>query len=184
MTVSRDNLLQWCWQAAEVGGLSGLEPSYLARRHRVPLIEIAPFLPNRTYALLLLVDDILREGDMSSSQGGRGDDYLFDAIMVYFDRAHLHHSAIAKLWSDLHWHPLEGITLLPHFTKTINSMVDQAFGEMNWLTQQMTYKAYQLLVGETFLTWLDDSTPDLAKTMAKLDHGLKRLQSCRALFSS
>lgn len=184
MTVSREQLIQWCWQGAVVGGIACLEPAYLAQRHRVPIVEITAYIPSRFYGLLLLVEDVLSRIDLPERHGERAEDYLFDGIMAYFDGAQPHREAIAKIWSDLCWYPRETIQLIPQFTQPINYMVDQAFGDNTWLVQQVHYKAYQILLVETFLVWLDDYTSDLAKTMAKLDFGLKRLQACRDYFSS
>lgn len=184
MGISRDDLMRWCWHEAELGGLSSLEPSYLAQRYHVPLMDITRFIPNRTYALRFLIEDVLGGVGLPFSSTPAGNDFLFDGIMACFDKAQPHQAAISKIWSELPWHPLESCALIPEFTKPINKMVDQAFGEMSWFMAQINYKAYQVLVLEVFLVWLDDSTPDLAKTMAKLDQGLKKLDSCRALFSS
>lgn len=184
MTVSREQLVQWCWQGASVGGIACLEPAYIAQRHHVSMVEITAYIPSRFYGLLLLIEDVLSSIDLPQRHGGHPEDYLFDGIMAYFDGAQPHKEGIARIWSDLCWYPLESVQLIPYFTQPINDMVDQAFGQNNWLVQQVYYKAYQILVVETFLVWLDDFTPDLAKTMAKLDSGLKRLQACRGYFSS
>jgi hypothetical protein len=183
MTASHDQLINWCWQAAEVGGLSALEPNYIAKHHQIPIQEITRFIPDRTYALLLLISEILNQVDIPKNTFPSSEEYLFDTIMLYFDAAQPHRSAIDKIWVDLWWYPLETFNVMSPLTKVINGIVDEAFKDNFWFLQQIYYKAYQLLILDVFITWLHDSSPDLAKTMAKLDHGLKRLQSCRTLFS-
>ncbi len=182
--INREQLIQWCWQGVEIGGLQALEPSHFAKRYGVPIIEVTAYIPDRFYALLLLIDDVFSRVELPEPRGEEKEDYLFDGIMLYFEQAQPYQTAIRKLWADLCWSPLESIKLIPHLTKPIHQMVDLTFGNTYWVVQQINYKAYEFLILETFLVWLDDETPDLSKTMAKLDFGLKRLQSYRSYFSS
>jgi hypothetical protein len=176
MPITVDQLTNWCWKLAEQEGLSGLQPDYIAQIHQVSSFEVTRFIPSRFYAILLLFSDVTAKVKVSSKGQQPIEDYLFDIFMQYFDAASPHKLAIQKLWSDLLWNPIESVKILPHITKVINQVIDQAFPDSSWVLQEIRYKAFQLLTIQVFLTWLEDDSPDLAKTMAVLDQGIKRLQ--------
>lgn len=176
MSFTLDQLTHWCWERAERGGVKLLEPAALATFYRVSLFEVRRYIPDYSHAVLLLIEDTTSKVKHTFPDTQSTQDYLFDAIMSYFDEASPHKTAIQKIWSDLMWHPMDLLKIFPSLTKVTNSLIDAVYPSSPWLIQEIRYKAFQWTIFQVFLTWLEDNSPDLAKTMAALDQQLKTLQ--------
>lgn len=168
------SIIKAAWDLAESSGLDKLELSQVALKTQVPLFEVEAIVPNQLSLLLLLISDVLAKivpikSDMLSEM-----DNIFDTMMAGFDTAQPHHKAIQKIWRDLTYKPLLLIQVMAPFQKKIAEFSEILIPEKTLLGDLIDTVGFQAIFIRVFLTWVEDETLDLSKTMAALDQSLKQ----------
>lgn len=168
------SIVSAAWCLAEEAGLSKLEPIYLSLKTEIPVLEIEMIIPNQALAIQLLVSDVLTRITPIKSDMLSDIDNLFDTIMAAFDTAQLHRKAIQKIWYDLPLNPLLFLQVIEPIQKKILEISDLLIPEQSKLTSLIDRVGLQAIFVRVFLTWVEDETLDLSKTMAILDQTLKQ----------
>lgn len=172
--VEYQRIVETAWGLATKQGLLGLNVERIAEAVSIPLSKIKDLLPEPADAILLLVADVLRKIKITSNPALSEQDRLFDALIQGFDMAEPHKPAIQKLWRDLMWKPLLLWQIVPSFQKKIDEIAQSLTENDGYLGKSLTGLGIRAIFFNTYLTWIDDETLDLSKTMATLDQSLKQ----------
>ena len=104
-------------------------------------------------------------------------DRLFDAIMRRFDAMRPHKQGVHAIMRGIRFDPAGLCAAAAGARRSLDWLLAAAgadgFSPMNCVRRVGVALAY----GDALRAWLDDDTPDMAKTMARLDRGLKRALS-------
>jgi AcrR family transcriptional regulator len=119
--------------------------------------------------------DVLKGGVSDATDPPR--DRLFDVLMRRFDALTPHKAAFAAIARDLPADPLALLVTLPHFAQSMAWMLDTAGVMLRGPLFYLQLKALSLIYLNTFRVWLGDERPDLGRTMAALDKGLRQAES-------
>lgn len=170
------------WKLVEEQGLRDVDVNRIAAVTGLSVIEICAILPDQKSILLLLIDDVLTKIQITPHQLLSEQDYLFDMLMQGFDQAEPYKLAIQKMWNDLKWKPWILLPLLPTFQNKLTQISASLSPKQGILYPVFTEFALRTIFVKTFLTWIEDETLDLSKTMATLDQSLKQYSEFQEYF--
>lgn len=110
-------------------------------------------------------------------------DTLFDLLMDRFEIMNEDRAALLSVLEACRRNPAESLLGLPHLGKALKWMLEAAGMETSgWRgAARIAGLAGVYLAG--LRAWMDDDSPDLAKTMAAIDKNLARAQSWAERFS-
>tara|TARA_B100001142_G_scaffold61929_1_gene61045 strand:+ start:261 stop:869 length:609 start_codon:yes stop_codon:yes gene_type:complete len=101
-------------------------------------------------------------------------DRLLDTMMRIFDAMEVNKAAIASILREIILDPLEALSLAPRFLNGMNWTLEAAGISTNGLVGKFRVKGLAAIYLAALRVWIDDDTPDLAKTMAFLDQRLRQ----------
>ncbi|WP_032112340.1 hypothetical protein [Candidatus Paracaedibacter symbiosus] len=174
------HIVEITWGLVAKQGLRDLDADHIAKVALMPVAPLRTMLPDQVDIILLLITDILSKIKIVPNQTLTEQDRLFDVFMQGFDMAEPHKVAIQKLWYDLIWKPWVLWQALPPFHKKLDEMVESLTTSDGVLGQLLTDFGVRAVFFKTYLTWIDDETLDLSKTMSTLDQSLKQYYELRA----
>lgn len=154
--------------------------SDLASRANVPLATLYRLFPTRE----AIVDAFVRDIDAAVVSSGcyRPDDpspardRLFDVVMRRIDAMTPHKAAVRTLMTNAACDPYAGLCVIFRLSRSLALMLEAAGLSNAGTTGVLRIKGLSLIWLNTVRTWLDDSSADLAKTMAALDKGLRQAE--------
>lgn len=174
MTLSEyRQVIDGAWALVEVHGLR-VDADSIAKAASIPAAKVRSILPDQGSIILLLVADVLSKIQVVPNQVLPEQDRLFDAIMQGFDIAEPRRQAIVKLWGEIMWKPWMWPQILPPFQKKLDEIVEILMTKGGFLQGIFTDLGIRAIFLNTFLSWVEDGTLDLSKTMATLDQSLKQ----------
>ena len=103
-------------------------------------------------------------------------DRLFDVIMRRLDALAPHKPAIRALARDLPWDPVVTLCGGPRFLNAMRWMAEAAGVETGGIGGLLRVKGLAAVYLCTLRAWLNDDSPDNAKTLAALDRALKQAE--------
>ncbi len=171
------------WKLVEEQGLGAVDIDRIAEVTGISLIEIRSILSDHTSILLLLIDDILTKIQTTPNSLLSEQDHLFEMLMQGFDLAEPYKLAIQKIWNDIRWKPWMFLPLLPTFQNKLTQINTSLVKKEGILYPVFTEVALRAIFIKTFLTWIEDETLDLSKTMAALDQSLKQYAEFKDYFA-
>ena len=121
---------------------------------------------------------VLSEGGIDDQEPVR--DRLFDVLMRRFDALEPHKPAVAAILRDLPLDPSSLIVALPNFALSMAWMLEAAGLSSTGLAGAIRIKGLALVYLNALRIWLNDDSEDMARTMAAVDRGLRRAESCAA----
>lgn len=145
----------------------------VARTARVPLADLQPIASSKS-ALLGLI--LRRTGQQVAAryarEPGTAHDRLFEAAMCWFDVLVPHKKAVRAIFEGLKRDPIALIAARDGILEAANWLMTLAEADTG---PALPLRALGLaaVLGSTVPVWLKDG-PDMAKTMASLDTGLRR----------
>lgn len=153
----------------------------------VPLADVLIPFPTK-YDLINAFQDridaqMLAASDAHTASGDAGIDIrdrLFDLLMERFDALAPYRAAMAEIAKDSLCDPA-ALRFLPRMTRTMARVLAAAGLGSTGPCGLLRAKGLALVYADAFRVWLGDDGPDLAKTMAALDKGLRRAETA-ALF--
>lgn len=104
-------------------------------------------------------------------------DRLFDAIMRRFDAMRPHKAGIHAIVRDIRFDPAGLCAAAAGARRSLDWLLAAADADGISLMNCVRRVGVALAYGDALRAWLDDDTPDMAKTMARLDRGLTRALS-------
>lgn len=118
------------------------------------------------------VDEEVLKGETDAADAPR--DRLFDVIMRRFDALTPHREAIRAILRDAYADPVGSLVTLPRLGVSMAWMLEAAGISSSGLCGVARINGLAVVYAQAFRAWLDDDSPDLAKTMAALDKALRR----------
>lgn len=103
-------------------------------------------------------------------------DRLFDLVMERFDILNEDREGIIAILKDLRCEPRQAVISLPHLGRSMGWMADAAGIETSGWQGAVKIMGLVAVYLETIRHWMDDESPDMAKTMAALDKNLSRAE--------
>lgn len=108
-------------------------------------------------------------------------DRLFDVLMLRFDHLQAHRQAIASILRTYQRDPLLALGGLRQLRHSMRRMLEAADLDSSGLRGELRLAGLSAIYTATLRTWLDDDSPDMAKTMADLDGYLRRIERPAAM---
>ena len=173
-----DRLIDAALALAEENGWRPLSMSGIATAADVPLAEIYRHFPSK----MAILDGVTRRIDAAVLDGGPGDeedsvrDRIFDLLMRRFDALNAQRSGIIAVVKDLPKDPAAALSQLSALQRAMAWTLDLAGDPPDGLLGQIKVRALGLLYLIVLRTWVDDDSPDMAKTMAALDRRLSQAE--------
>ncbi|MGE0716122.1 MAG: TetR family transcriptional regulator [Alphaproteobacteria bacterium] len=150
----------------------------------VPLADLHPRFPAKT-AILAEISrraDIAAAAAAEEAAGERARDRLFDVVMRRFEALGPYRSGLRAVLRDLRGDPLAGLAAAPQLARSMRWMLEAAGLDTAGLAGMARVKALGAAYAATIPVWLEDESPDLSATMARLDRMLRRLDGWTRLF--
>lgn len=155
----------------------------VAERAEVPLSDCYRVIPDKATLLgrLLAATDVhmLREGAADPHDSTR--DRLFDVIMRRFDALQSRRQGMIAILRDLPLDPASAVRLLPKLRRSLVWMLETAGISTAGLKGAVRIRVLGGIYLYGLRAWIDDETPDMARTMAALDRALRRAERLAGL---
>lgn len=169
---------------AESEGWRGVTVAEVARKAGVSLSDLHPKYGSRLAILAALSRRIDREvigSDFGFAPEDTVRDRLFEVIMRRFDALRPYREALRRIRAGLMLDPPATLALLPVLGCSMAWMLEAAEVKSDGAAGSVKIAGLAGVWSRTFRVWLDDDTPDLARTMAALDRNLGRAGRCAAI---
>lgn len=108
-------------------------------------------------------------------------DRLFDILMERFDTLNEDREALLSILESFKCDPRQALTGLPHLGRSMAHMLEAAGIDTGGLQGGAHVAALTVVYLATVKTWMDDDSPDMARTMAALDKNLGRAEQCATM---
>ena len=173
-----DRVIDTALALAAEDGWRQLTMSRIATGAGLPLTEIYRHFPTKS----AILDGVTRRIDAAMLDGGPGDegdsvrDRIFDLLMRRFDALNAHRSGIVAIVKDLPKDPAAALPQLTALQRAMAWTLDLAGDAPDGLLGQIKVRALGLVYLLVLRTWMDDDSPDMAKTMAALDRRLSQAE--------
>jgi hypothetical protein len=116
----------------------------------------------------------LREGAADPEEAPR--DRLFDVLMRRFDALQARRAGTVAILRALPFDPASVARLLPRLARSLVWMLESAGVSTIGLPGALRVKALGVVYLYALRAWVDDDTPDMARTMAALDRALRNAE--------
>ena len=99
-------------------------------------------------------------------------DMIFEIIMMRFDILQKNRKAIISIYNSFKSKPQDLLFLLPHIIDSIILMTEPTNISLRGISGQLKIKGILIIYIISFLTWIEDETSSIEKTMITLDKSL------------
>lgn len=157
----------------------------LARRAALPLAEIYSALPDRPALLRVLgrrLDSEMLAIDMADLDGMSPRERVFELIMRRLDAMGPYKEGLRRLAREAGREPPLLAAACCNLDRLSRRLVDVATIEGPTM-RKMARRATGGVYLRAFQVWLDDDTPDMAKTLAELDRRLQQAETVARWFA-
>lgn len=176
-----DKLVDSMLALAESEGWRGLSAGAIARHAGVPLADLYPAYGSRLAILasfLRRIDRKIMAAPFAFAPEDTARDRLFEVVMRRFDALRPHREALRRIRAGMMLDPLAAAAAMPAFGCSMAWMLEAAGIPSDGAAGALKAAGLAGVWARTFRVWLDDDTPDLARTMAALDRNLGRADRC------
>lgn len=174
-----EQLVAATMELAASKGWRSLSLAEIAEAAGVSLVDAYRECPTR----MAILKEAFAETDRAVLAGALPDreepvrDRLFDIMMRRFDVLAPRKQAVAAILRDLPGDPGVLLCSLPHLAKSMAWMLEAAGLSAAGPAGTVRIKALTAVYLPTLRDWLNDDSPDMARTMAGLDRRLRRVES-------
>ena len=112
------------------------------------------------------------------SEESYSDDHLFDLLFSYFEAAQPHKIALTHLWRNFKESPLLIRPFMPYFLKALRAVGVKGKLDFDGPFSALQLRGFGLIYLNIVRTWLEDSSPDLSKTMAETNKAVTKYIPC------
>jgi len=158
-------------------GWRDLSLAEIAAAADLPLSQVYPLFPSKTAILAAyarrLDTAVLTSVDAEAVEGDARE-RLFEVLMRRFEAMLPHKAAVARIVADLIRDPVMALCAGPSLRRSMACMLEAARLSTSGLRGALRVKALGMIYLATLRVWLDDDSPDMARTMAALDRNLRR----------
>jgi len=151
----------------------------IAQRAEIPLTTLRGIVDDKTDILALYGKQIDAQvlatlGEVAPAASPR--DRLFDILMERFDVLNTHRDGLVSILDSLKCDPKQALIACPHLARSMNWMLEAAGVEASGIKGALKILGLTAVYLKTLKVWRDDTSPDMAKTMAALDKDLSRAE--------
>lgn len=174
---NREKIITAALALAESDGWSGLSMAHVATTAKLKPAEVLsefPSKPGLLWGILESIDNIVLAEKRNADEPAR--DSLFDVLMSRFDALNAHKGAIKAIARGVPRDPLTSLLSAPRFMMSMAWMLEAAGISSAGLKGLIRTKGLALIYLNAARVWLRDDSPDMSKTMAALDTGLRRAE--------
>jgi AcrR family transcriptional regulator len=169
---------------AETKGWRRTTLGAIAAEAGLSLAELYRLFPSRDAILSRLmarVDAAVLAGTPVWSDRDSPRDRLFDLLMRRFDALRDYRPGLRAILHDLPWHPSTVVELGKSLNLSMSWMMAATGQDSPGCRNALQQLGLAGLYLSSLRVWLNDGTPDLARTMAALDTGLRRAEALISL---
>ncbi len=109
-------------------------------------------------------------------------DRLFDVAMRRLEYLRPWRAGLAAITRDLRGDPLACVAALPSLRRSLRWMLEAAGLDTAGISGALRLKAFAAAYVAAARVWMDDDSPDMTATMARLDRALRRVDGWTSLF--
>jgi len=174
---NREKIITAALSLAESDGWAKLSMADIATKARLKPTEVLTEFHSKTgllWGILESIDQAVLAEKRNADEPAR--DRLFDVLMSRFDALNAHKDAIKAIARELPRDPLTGLLSAPRFMMSMAWMLEAAGISSGGLKGLLRTKGLALVYLNAARVWLRDDSPDMSKTMAALDKGLRRAE--------
>ena len=106
------------------------------------------------------------------------EDYLFDVLFARFEAAEPHKAALKRLWQDMKTSPSLLRPLMPQFLEALKRLSHLGGLDFDGPLGVIQLRLFGLIYLRLLNVWLEDTTPDLSKTMAETNKAVTKYIPC------
>jgi AcrR family transcriptional regulator len=171
-------MIQAALALASERGWRNVSLADMAARAELPLLEAYQEFSSKTAVLLRLVGSTdraaLSQGAAAASDTPR--DRLFDVLMRRFDALQSRREGTVAILRDLPFDPAALLCLSARLARSMAWMLEAAGISSSGCAGSVRVKGLALVYLDALRVWTKDESPDMARTMAALDKGLRRAE--------
>lgn len=179
-----DHLVRSALDLAGVQGWRSVTLRDVAEKGEVSLDTVYRRFPDKSALLRGLgrmVDAaVLAGGDTDLDEPPR--DRLFDVLMRRFDVLASHRDGVRSVLEDLRLDPVTALTELPGLTVSMRWMMESAGIPASGLIGAAKVRGLAVVYLLVLRVWINDDSPDMARTMKELDSRLKQAEQLANTF--
>lgn len=154
----------------------------IAAAAKLSLAELYKLYPSKAAILSAFVqhidETVLAEG---AGEGETPRDRLFDMLMRRFEALRPHKSAVEAILRDSGADPIGLLCGMPRLLRSMAWTLEAAEIGSHGLLGRACAQALAAIYLASLRVWLSDDTPDMSRTMAALDKGLRRVEALASL---
>ncbi|HUY68760.1 MAG TPA: TetR family transcriptional regulator [Alphaproteobacteria bacterium] len=145
----------------------------IARAVKIPAADVRKRFADKNQVLAAIVHNMGTPAGAKRAQG-TPHDQLFEAMMARFDALQEHRAGVLAVCEAVRRDPALVRYLIPAQWRAIGAIAATAgLAEMEGSRRPLTQAALLGIYYWALCGWMRDRTPDMAKTMAGLDRGLR-----------
>ena len=184
--VDRPDLVALAFTLIAERGWRGFSFTELARRAKLPLASVYAEFPNRGALLRRLgkrLDAQMLDIDTADLEGLSPRERVFELVMRRFDAMAPFKEGLRALSRQAPADPALAAAGLCNLARLTDRLLDAAeTGHGSAPRAMLARKALGVVYARVFGVWLDDATPDLARTLAELDRRLQQVEGLARWF--
>ena len=157
----------------------------IAHDHEVSLVDLHTVFQDKTDILIAFgqsIDHTILENIASPDFNESPREALFDILMDRFETLNEYRSGVVSVLHAFGYDPKQAIISLPHLCRSMTWMLEASGIETTGIRGAVKVTGLTGLYLKVLNTWKSDESPDLSKTMATLDKGLKRAEDWANMF--
>lgn len=160
--------------------------SDIARAAEISMRDLVAVVEDRTDILRLIgrmVDRKVAENvSLTPSVETSARDKLFDLFMDRYDVLNDYRHGIIAIVDGFKYDPKQVLVSLPHLCTSISLMLEMADVDTSGAMGAVRVTGMSAIYLKVLRVWVDDDSPDMAKTMAALDKHLERAEQVANTF--
>lgn len=173
-----DRIMQAALALASERGWRKVSLADIAARAELPLLEVYQAFSSKTAILLRLIgstdEAVLSQGPAAGADSHR--DRLFDVVMRRFDALQGRRAGTVAILRDLAYDPASLACLSARLARSMAWMLEAAGISSSGCEGWIKAKGLALVYLDALRVWINDESPDMARTMAAVDRGLRRAE--------
>jgi AcrR family transcriptional regulator len=158
----------------------------LARRAELPLAQVYAELPDRPALLRVLgrrLDAEMLAIDMAELDGMSPRERVFELIMRRLDAMAPYKDGLRTLAREVGREPMLLAAAWCNLDRLSRRLLDAAATEDGPVATSLARRVIGAVYLRAFRVWLDDDTPDMARTLAELDRRLQQADTAAKWFA-
>ena len=176
--VTDDEIVDAALALAVERGWAGFDMGDVADAAGISIAEVYVRFPSKTAVLSTFMRRV--DTEVLGVTGRLGDDEsvsdrLFEVLMARFDALAPHKAAVRAILKGAPKDPAAVVCAMPQLRRSFQWMLTAAGLRPHGIWGELTTKVVIGVWLNAVRVWMKDDDPDLARTMAALDRGLKRL---------